>query len=500
MKRVDQVKALHDLENQYLSVGSFLSRLKNFRDHLPNEDVSFLQQNALLLTDYLQKHDQPVPEPLFVELACFVPGISKGINPPLEVLRKNRGGFSEPRIERAANWIQSAQAFTRHFKSCSLECLDRMLALMDAEPPKFDGDMYRFVAIYADYKRRIYDEGAPVKMLSTIRQLNAAEVEQLARYALELGHVGETHHESAVHLLYRLMCLHPDTFPPIHMQMLEAGLDDPPILGRSILFNDAPLEVSKALVEKLAVQTERQHLTLDVFVWGNDPFVEQQMDRWRKQPPAWWRADYADRSLEAGWELTADGQRRKLYFDTCYALVPTEGECTTEVTTPREDSCPWCQQPLENLLDLDLTDSRLSFLQLEGTRLRMPFCPWCHAFKTQFFEVDFEGHAHWSTYNDSEPPFRIESYESAPNTLSLAPTPRGTYEALLLNYNNDMRTSQVGGYPFWDYARFPECPSCQQHMLFIGEVDWGDVADYGGWSYAYLCPTCKLTAANYFNT
>jgi hypothetical protein len=495
METVETIKALHDIEDLYTSSGwySHLGKFISLREGLPAAEESFLQRNVTLLQNYLLAQNKSLPDVLLLEIACFAPGFRSKVEPPLDVLHEKRGGFSESRLQEAAEWIESAQKFIRHFDDYPKDRINRMLRLMNSDDFGFDGDAHRFWSTYSNYVSEIrrYDFFQK-RIFAYIRELDTSEVEHVAHYALEVWMVGESHHDIARRLLERLTCLHPDKFPPIHMQMLQAGID-----YRNILFRNANLAVSEALVERLSNQVGSKYMNLLLFVWGKDSFVERQFRHWLNQPPAWWEGRFTRYPLEAGWELTHDGQRRKLYYDTCFQLVPTDGGRTTEAATARADTCQWCNQKLENLLDLDLTDARIAFLHIEGTRLRMPCCPWCHTFKTQFFEVDFLGNAQWSHHNESNPPSRIERFEPMPNTLSLATEPRGTYEAVVLEHGQ----SQVGGYPYWvNDALYPNCPSCNRHMMLIAKVQWMDVDIAEGWSYAYLCAKCKLTAANYDQT
>lgn len=490
MNTIDIVKALHDIEDLSSGWASHIGKFITRRKKLLPADEHFLQRNVVLLQNYLLAHNKPLPDALLLETACFVPGFRRNIEPPLDVLHEKRGGFSESRLREAAEWIEAAQKFLQRFDNFPATRINRMLHLIDDMASDFDGNVYEFLSRYSTYygEARHYDDFQK-EMFAYFRELDQSEVEQLAQYAIDLWNADEQNHNIARRLLERLTCLLPDKFPPIHMQMLQAGIE-----YRSILFRDADLAVSEALVERLSNQMGSKYMNFLLFVWGKDVFVEKQFRHWLNQPPAWWEERFIRYPLEAGWELTPDGQRRKLYFDTCYPLVPTETKHTTHVATTRNDVCLWCNQKLQNLLDLDLTDPRTGFLHIEGTRLRMPCCPWCHAFKTQFFEVDYAGHAKWSHYNDAEPPSHIESYPPIVSTLSLAANPRGIYEAVVMEHGQ----SQVGGYPFWiNDALYPECPSCKRHMMLVAKVQWMDVEPAEGWSYAYLCSTCRITAANY---
>src|SRR5688572_30296395 len=73
---------------------------------LDAEERTTLTEYATQLEAYLKRQSLPIPDRLLLELACFIPGIMRGIQPPLAVLSASRGGFSERRLHEALGWLR----------------------------------------------------------------------------------------------------------------------------------------------------------------------------------------------------------------------------------------------------------------------------------------------------------------------------------------------------------------------------------------------------------
>lgn len=271
--------------------------------------------------------------------------------------------------------------------------------------------------------------------------------------------------------------------------------------------------------EVLAENSGVRNDLLLCLAWVGDEAVQQLFARWREKPPAWSDElfvapeDYAN---QGGWELTPEGTRRDLFLAPAYELMlaelEAEGAQAGPVVVPGPAqavgaSCAWCGRELNALFDLDLRDSRLAFLGLKGTRVRVTYCPFCSLFATLYTDVDTRGSVTWSASNEKpdyldailreEPPPASASIEHA---LVLG-VERRTPAETVGGWGTE---SQLGGLPNWiQDAEYPVCPGCARRMPCIGQVKMEDVVSdrsVEGITYAFLCVECGKAATTYQQT
>jgi len=281
--------------------------------------------------------------------------------------------------------------------------------------------------------------------------------------------------------------------------------------GMDALFREADVETRDQLLtwienEERTVYSRDQ--LLSCVAWINDEVVRAAFRRWRDYPPAW--ALYLPRPVEwftlvAGWELTAEGGRRDLYYSTCYGLIPSSTQPSeqiepVETVLPHEDHCGWCQRPMVVLFDLHLSDPRLNFLSLHGERLRIAICPNCSPQGYQVFtDVKMQGGSQWSPLSGT-PPKELDLYpDSVLEEMTLPSHP--------LVLGPQRRTpfisegSHLGGCPEWvQYPEYPQCPQCQRTMTFLGQYEPKDVSYIEGIFYAFLCTGCLKATTVYQQT
>ncbi len=207
----------------------------------------------------------------------------------------------------------------------------------------------------------------------------------------------------------------------------------------------------------------------------------------------------------AGWELTAQGQRRDLYYHSCFSLILNEQgneEVSSPVKTGRlcEERCRGCGRHLFALFDCDLRAPVLSFFSIHGSHLRMAMCPTCTMMgELVYIDVDWDGSVYWSVDTGEDPieePLEdLNDWEDMPAlrpaVLVLGtsrPTPYETYRA-----HTQEGLSQFGGFPSWiQTPEYPLCPKCQQTMKFVGQCALVDILPQTeGILYAFLCVECK---------
>jgi Domain of unknown function (DUF1963) len=271
----------------------------------------------------------------------------------------------------------------------------------------------------------------------------------------------------------------------------------------SLSFRQASAEIRDELVERLDREEENRDHLLRALVWIGDSTIVELFDLWRKSPPLWSNSLYVSPSAysyEAGWEITADGKRRDLYFQNCTKLVRGNSQSPQEFRAilPRTDRCAWCRQTLTNLLDLNLSDF-VRWGDSRTERLQVLTCESCTGFGTIFGVLDESGEYRWSDANvrPAYLPHNSEDWERLPqNSLDLA---GGRSPLAAANQFLPTTFSQIGGHPAWiQDANYPQCPICQETMMFLAQVDLADLEDCSeGIIYSFICYDCKTAATNY---
>ena len=335
------------------------------------------------------------------------------------------------------------------------------------------------------------------EIIAAFRLLNRHEAEVLARYALSL-------YDERLHIAIFLPCqlltqiasFVDGGLQGIYSDILERGITFLPALyrGADATTRDALLKH----IQTMAQDTYDFGRHVDAFAWIGDGAVQQHIMQWRTNPPPWHafrHMNFSHFETEAGWELTVAGDRRDLYFAQAYELIAREPSHLEAPVAPLGAHCGWCGRDLEVLFDLNLTDVRLHFLDLQGSRLRIAYCPQCSWYKHLYTDIDFDGQVSWS--QDNEPLQHDDDITSwQPLSLrgktlvlgSLRRTPFELQGALFAS-----PCSQLGGSPSWvQWATFPPCPSCTRRMMYLGQVETTDVIDQGeGVTFGFLCVECR---------
>ena len=237
-------------------------------------------------------------------------------------------------------------------------------------------------------------------------------------------------------------------------------LGAPPSTTRSLL----------ALFVQPEVVTQCNHL-LQALAWIGDDLVREQFRAWREDPPPWQSHLFFaphEYSITAGWELTLEGGRRDLYYQTSYELVPvdepelTPSQHAVAVSTPTDVPCRWCGRHLVALLDIDLRDPHCAFVvdsevasNTSGTRLRIAHCLWCSGYTIVYTDVDLQGSIRWSDANEHMPSILEkvglgnddDLLPAAPRRLVLGPQRRTPFEAVGRFMLDETGISQLGGHP-----------------------------------------------------
>ncbi|EIZ9843825.1 DUF1963 domain-containing protein [Escherichia coli] len=265
-------------------------------------------------------------------------------------------------------------------------------------------------------------------------------------------------------------------------------------------FHRAPTDVRDRLLERVEDDAENRNCILQCLAWIGDDVVVERFAHWRNSPPPWRSSLYIEPeeyAHEAGWELTAEDQRRNLYFPQCFHLeMKSTGSCEAlRVVDERNDTCPNCALPLTNLFDVDLKATGLS----DNGSFRVVTCECCTAYSTIFGYMDSKGNAHLSAKNI--PPAWLPDDVSEWRRLPVNSMRQGNLRSPLFAADPFLPVSfsQLGGHPTWiQDAEYPLCPQCSHTMMFLAQLDYADIEQYGeGIISAFICPECRTTATSY---
>ncbi len=341
------------------------------------------------------------------------------------------------------------------------------------------------------------------EFLNLYRELTPAQQVQLSEAALDLV-IDNKGDWVAKEILLTLACLFPGSLSSIQLRLAECSVFTP---GEMYLGADAGTrDLLLSLVDSKPFQI------LSALAWIGDEVVQSKFHRWRDKAP--WRGQLPKQIREldgvslinlftepAGWILRGDGARKNLFYPTGYKLSREKLDSVLSTIRESTESCQWCGRSLTVLFDLDLTSSRLSFLNLEGKRLQIPMCDRCSCYGTVFVDVDFDGGFSWSSANvrpdyigpeDEYPPYPSE-------VLGLGEPLLSPYETHTPIY---FEVSQIGGFPGWlQEPEYPRCPDCGLPMIFLGQLSFGEIKKTSeGVQYTFICALCGKAATIYQQT
>jgi hypothetical protein len=331
------------------------------------------------------------------------------------------------------------------------------------------------------------------------RSLEPDETAELIRLVIE-GTEPATSAESDT-ILRCLACLRAGSLVGHHEALVEKGIFYP-----AVMYHGADQEVARRLIGLMPGENT-DHL-LCALSWIGGEVVEMAFRAWRYEPPDW--ADDlqlpADQySRQAGWTLAADGCRRDLISPTCHPLVTPHEQpgkaMGVRVVDDHEGTCGWCGRQLTTLLDLDLNSYPIPLVSPFQGRLRIATCEVCSCYGPVFTKIGEDGSSAWHDSN------RRPDYLSHPSE-EWVKLPRGCLAVGSQTRHPlesadwlvpGVRFSQIGGHPTWvQDAEHPECPGCQQPMLFIGQLSNEDYQQYAeGIYYLFVCGRCGVAATGY---
>lgn len=367
----------------------------------------------------------------------------------------------------------------------------------------------------ATYTEKYYQAQKYIQESRNYRMLTKEEGREIALAALDLYDAGDQTTYNPHIILTNLAAVVPGSLENLYRQLLARDLfwlEGMMFYGADAALRDHLITLVETGTYDPAFHASYRHDEfLYILAWIGDKVVEAAFRRWREAPPA--GLPHPEFVLpDAGWEMTPDGQRRTLYPVPNIDLIVVEPAAVTASSSSIQiggmlnEPCGWCGRDLALLLDIDLTDSRLTFLWPGGERLRIAFCLNCslqysYGETSVFMDIDERGVARWSEVNGHLPPdIQLWTLDN-PNYISaFAVQPCNLGEPRATSYERD--GSHLGGCPGWSQGSYyPRCPVCQQTMTFLGQYDLRTVTQKDLWAFAYLmafiCARCGKSTTSY---
>lgn len=334
--------------------------------------------------------------------------------------------------------------------------------------------------------------------------LSDQEADRMLKYALELLVVNNE--SEAEDILLSLVCYRDDNISDALPELIKRSLFYNPIL-----FKDSPRDIRNQLLERITWDEENRNHLLLALGWIGDSEMIDQFQEWQIQHPPWAKSLYvppATYALDAGWELTPNGERHNLINHGCYPIREANqqdddvnGGHPARFLEEISAICPWCKRKLTKLMDVAASHPGLQYLNLSTETLQVVTCECCGSYSTIYMDLDNNGIPLWSPFNqvpDYLPDYEDENISTVSSTLlSLSSMPQSPYYASI--WTLSQLGSQIGGHPSWvQDPEYPVCPCCERRMRFIGQIDFADFDQCAeGIFYMFLCQRNKITATIY---
>ncbi len=193
-------------------------------------------------------------------------------------------------------------------------------------------------------------------------------------------------------------------------------------------------------------------------------------------------------------------------FDKCYPIV--ESTLEEKETSPvklfvkTDEICPLCGGHTVDLMQIDCSDERLSFLGTDEN-ITVKCCPSCVIYssgdfarytsggKGEIFISTGEANGYGSDDYEEEHEDFVTSLNENTYVLGL--------ESVSPRYSADWgKGSTIGGYAFWvNDCKIHTCPDCGKPMKYLAQIDWDSQIDGMGYLYIEVCTDCKVTSVQY---
>lgn len=297
------------------------------------------------------------------------------------------------------------------------------------------------------------------------------------------------------------ICMELAAFCNADLSELLNYLVDQEIVYPGFLFKNANERIVNTLIRRLDDNIKTYHILI-ALAWAGTDAVVAKFAEWQSNPPVWMDMHPSDYSMCAGWIVSDQNQKQKLYLDQCYPLLPSrlvQNSASLLVCTTSKKQCAWCHRNLTRLLLFYGDNPIFDLLAFTGEKLAFATCDECsRRSDALFMDVTERGGFRVSDMNKTVEhiPDGAETFEyMRANSLMMSTKMRPADYAVDYCY---LRTSfsQVGGMPSWvQDDKYPDCPKCLKKMIFVAQIDSSEVPPYGeGVYYNFLCSGCKMTA------
>ncbi|WP_165748839.1 hypothetical protein [Cellulophaga sp. Z1A5H] len=266
------------------------------------------------------------------------------------------------------------------------------------------------------------------------------------------------------------------------------------------LYRNASKEVINGLINILLNPdcTHANHILCCLATNGSDD-VKNVFMALENKPLAWRKKLHVDPSVYAelgGWSFDNKENKTLLVHQDCFPLHKEDRKDDTVIVgKTRADTCPICSCKLIDILTIDGSDSRLSFLGIKG-KIKLPICPNCASLSEKtIIRYTLNGDSTMEIMDS----FENENYVSetdlnkiASNNLTLSRTKEPLYYAC---GNDDVCT--IGGQADWvqDF-QYEKCPDCNRKMKLLAALSWDQFyEDLEGTLYIEICTDCSIAAA-----
>lgn len=367
--------------------------------------------------------------------------------------------------------------------------------------------------------------------------LSAEQQQEMKRYAMDL--IRSDDEDGGKDILLYLVCYHDLSLTAEIPELLEREIVYP-----AVLFKSASGETRDHLIQQVNNDEENRNHFLIMLAYIGDEVVVQQFWQWKQFPPEWAGELYVTPeryTLQAGWELTEEGQRRELFITPSYSLYEAGDSdiggnesdnldgSPISLLAPSSNHCPWCRNPFISLMNLHVKHPAFQSVHWKFSHLDVQTCLVCSSYSVVYMEMDAEGKPIWSKHNVKPDGFDDIDVEEMSVDISgissstlevgslagagerpegareqvqrrlfhIAPKPRQPFHGS--EWAMEPSLSQVGGHPGWvQDADYPACPACSATMKAIGQLDGEMIQENGeGMYYMCVCEPCQMTAVSY---
>lgn len=476
------------------AVASYRGNLEVFatsleKNWIPTSDDNSVDSYIAELKSYLASISQAENDDLLLRFGIIVPGIQRGIDPPMLVLTENRGGYKEKRQRESAGQVSRLR-----------EVIELGRALF-ADLPSDTRSLIKILQSIVNNIPAISDD----ERLRLFSSMSAADRQAFSNEALSLAKDSRTQLRSVgVKMLQDLACF--QKFPI--SQSTASELVRLKIFRPGVLYRSTGDDIASRLLTELNDSTDRLDLNhiLLCLAWNQSSTTKAAFKDWSRRPPNWSSKLHiaaVDYTVYGGWTLNKSGQSLDLIEESCFRIPvePIPNVSLLRCLDRTESTCITCEGKLSNLFDFrNVGENRVRQI-FSGKRLNAPMaftsCLHCSMYDT-VYQRYAPDHSATRLYPLTKCQFENCFDETKTIYRSVSASECSPFAAAEPFRLDD--ASLIGGIPSWlQDATFPRCLDCGELMLFFGQHDNGSVGEEGIY-HAFYCPDCRISAVNYEQT